>query len=273
MAGLFSCTVSSADVIHLKNGGMVRAEIIYEGKDYVKFEFRHGSGSISFSDIESIEREEPAVYHMRQGDYYLESRSFDDAIGEYSQALELDSALTEAKRGLEKAMRAKEEHKRAATKPGEKKGQAPKVDKYQQLVDLDLRKADLLSVLRHLSTIGGVNIIWDEGVLEGKRVTISVKRVPLLKAVEIILRNQELVYKAEPHGIWITTRERMLEADRITTLIYNARRGEVERLEKMVMKFLSEDGKVIVDKRRNILFITDRASSLKAISRVLEKID
>lgn len=273
---LCSCASARGDIIHLKNGGTVRGEIIYEGEDYVKFEFLHGSGTISFRDIESIEREEPTMYHLRQGHYYLESKAFDDAVEEYRRALELDPELTEAKRGLEKVRRAREEHERNLRRQrdgGEKPPQKRPVHKYKQLVDLDFQGADLVTVLRYLSTVGGVNIIWDERVLEGKRVTMALRRVPLVKAVELILRNQGLTYKVEPHGIWVTTRDRMREADRITTLIYSARAGDVERLQKVVSEFLSEDGKVIVDTHRNILFITDRASSLGTISRILEHID
>ena len=65
----------------------------------------------------------------------------------------------------------------------------------------------------------------------------------------------------------------MRDLDRITTLIYTARRGDIQRLETLVKEFLSEEGKVIVDRRRGILFITDRASALKSISRILEVVD
>ncbi len=268
---------SKADVIHLTNGGTVGCEITYEGEDYIKFKFLHGSGAIRVEDVESIEREEPFVYHIRQGDYYVESRSFDDAMEEYRLALKLKRGSKEARQGMEKVRNAKKEYERDLAEERDRSEQrsarVAEADKYQQRVDLDIKGADLVTVLRYLSQMVGVNIIWDEDVMTGKRVSISVNDIPLLKVLDIVLRNQGLVSKVDKHSIWVTTPERLRAADRVTTLIYKVKQGDAERLKEVVEQFLSEDGKVIIERRRNILFISDRASSLRVISRILQRVD
>ena len=102
-------------------------------------------------------------------------------------------------------------------------------EKAEQIVSVHFENAHIRSVLRYLSEVGGVNIVLDEQVFpedaqvsEGQtssRVTIDLDNLPLIQALEAILKGKTLRYRLEKNLIWITTPERMA-MERLETRIY-----------------------------------------------------
>ncbi len=102
-------------------------------------------------------------------------------------------------------------------------------EKADQIVSVHFENAHIRSVLRYLSEVGGVNIVLDEQVFpedaqvsEGQtssRVTIDLDNLPLIQALEAILKGKILRYRLEKNLIWITTPERMA-VERLETRIY-----------------------------------------------------
>ena len=52
--------------------------------------------------------------------------------------------------------------------------------------------------------------------------------------------------------------------------IHRARHGNIEQLKKMIEGLLSEKGKVLIDRQKNILFVSDRQDEMETIDKELE---
>ena len=112
-------------------------------------------------------------------------------------------------------------------------------EKTQQIVSVDFDNAHIRTVLKYLSGLSGLNIVLDESVFPvgeelmpgqtSPRLEIHLNNLPLIQALETILRVKNLVYRIEENLVWITTRERMA-MERLQTKVYDLLRavtGEV----------------------------------------------
>ncbi len=113
-------------------------------------------------------------------------------------------------------------------------------------ISIDFNEANLRDVLRYLAKIGEINIVLDEtvfskggevsgevsGEMGGKigenigeniispLVTIHLKEIPLIEALDIILRAKGLSYRLEQNIIWVTTAERIAAEEMVTKIYY-----------------------------------------------------
>ncbi len=87
--------------------------------------------------------------------------------------------------------------------------------KAKQIVpSIDFTDAKLKDVVEFLAVSNDINIIVDEAsVPTDERVTVHLKNIPLVEALDIILRTKGLKYRLEENIIWITSAERLLEED------------------------------------------------------------
>ncbi|MCM8813304.1 MAG: hypothetical protein NC924_05130 [Candidatus Omnitrophica bacterium] len=95
----------------------------------------------------------------------------------------------------------------------------------QQMVSVDFSDAQLQSVLDYLSRVSGINIVIDEAaVIRAGTLTIQMKEVSLLKALESILRSKGMGYRFEDGYIWVTSRENIVN-EGMETRVYKLSQG------------------------------------------------
>ncbi len=87
-------------------------------------------------------------------------------------------------------------------------------EKAKQLISITYENAHLRTVLTHLNRRSGINIVLDENVFPGEKdpkagITIHLKDIPLLEALDVILRSKGLRYTIVENIIWISTPERI----------------------------------------------------------------
>ncbi len=179
-----------------------------------------------------------------------------------------------------------------------------------QFISLDFQNAHLRKVLTYLSKVSGINIVLDESVFPPEaerektpapappageetapavptaavaveevtsgghaRVTIRLKDIPLIEALDVILRTKGLSYKIEENIIWITTEENLQAGDLITKT-YRPAGGisDVVDMLKKTVPFDTEkvedaevegpkDSYITADLTTSIIFITNTASN------------
>ncbi len=84
----------------------------------------------------------------------------------------------------------------------------------QVIPAIDFTEAQLKDVIEFLAVSNDINIVLDEKVVPpAETVTVHLKDMPLIEALDIILRTKGLKYRFEENIIWITTAERLLEED------------------------------------------------------------
>lgn len=213
-----------------------------------------------------------------------------------------------------------QERKEEKKEESRKKISAAKLElekKAGQLVSLDFEKAHLRKVLKYLSKVSEINIVLDENVFsadEGMekfqpaapavpepeiseeeekakpaltdispRVTIRLKDIPLIEALDVILRTKGLNYRMEENIIYITTEEN-LAAGKLVSKSYRPSGGMgniVDTLRKTVpfddnvegAEVAGPDGSsMVVDKTSGLIFITNTEMNQRLAEDIIRKL-
>lgn len=156
-------------------------------------------------------------------------------------------------------------------------------------LSLNFQNVDLRSVLQVIADFTDLNIITSDSV-QGS-LTLRLKDVPWDQALDIILQAKGLDMRKNGNVIWIApgdelaTRERLqLEAraqigdlEPLQTeslqINYHKAREIFDFLKSRDQTMLSRRGSVVFDERSNKIFVTDVASRLQALRRLVQEID
>ena len=92
-------------------------------------------------------------------------------------------------------------------------------------VNIDFNNAQLSKILEYLSKMSDINIIMDEAaVSRAGKLTILLKNVTLIQALESILRTKGLSYRFEDDFIWVSSRKNIAD-EALTTRVYYLSQG------------------------------------------------
>jgi len=136
-------------------------------------------------------------------------------------------------------------------------------------VSLDVREADVLSVVQALADLGDVQAIFDPDIK--CRLTLDVRELPLQRTLDLTLGACGLAAEREGRVLRVTTRARLTEEAKqqrtlkearersrpVTTTVVRLSYARAQELAPLVEKHLSPRGRVVFDSRTNTLFILD----------------
>ncbi|TVT47834.1 MAG: type IV pilus secretin PilQ [Denitromonas halophila] len=162
--------------------------------------------------------------------------------------------------------------------------------KYQgDKLSLNFQNIDVRSVLQVIADFTDFNIITSDTV-QGS-LTLRLKDVPWDQALDIILQSKGLDMRKHGNVIWIAPRDELAAREKLE-LEALAQIGDLEPLKtesfqinyhkaKEIFDFLkdknqtvlSKRGSVIVDERSNKVFVTDVATRLDDLRRLVQEID
>ncbi len=92
-------------------------------------------------------------------------------------------------------------------------------------VSIDFNNAQLSKILRYLSKVSGINIIMDEAaVSRSGQITILLKDLTLIQALESVLRTKGLSYRFEDDFIWVSSKENIAN-EALSTRVYHLSQG------------------------------------------------
>ncbi|QDF99080.1 secretin [Azoarcus sp. DD4] len=156
-------------------------------------------------------------------------------------------------------------------------------------LSLNFQNIDVRSVLQVIADFTNFNIITSDTV-QGS-LTLRLKDVPWDQALDIILQAKGLDMRKSGNVIWIAPGEELATREKLQ-LESKAQIGDLEPLQtesfqinyhkaKAIFDFLkskdntmlSKRGSVVVDDRSNKIFVTDVASRLAALRRLVTEID
>ncbi len=142
----------------------------------------------------------------------------------------------------------------------------------ETLIDIDLKEADVLDVLRLLAEVGGFNLVADPDV--SCSCTLKLTRVPWPQVLELVLKtcglgedrignNLVRVATMEQLRQEYEDRRRLEEEKRLSGPLKTTYRklnyARASELASVLPGFLSPRGSVAYDERTNTLIITDVA--------------
>jgi Secretin and TonB N terminus short domain. len=95
----------------------------------------------------------------------------------------------------------------------------------QKKVSVDFNEAQLSKIIEYLSNVSGINIVMDESaVSRSGSLSIHMKDITLVQALESVLRTKGLAYRFEENSIWVSTREGITNEE-LVTRIYHLSQG------------------------------------------------
>ncbi len=137
-------------------------------------------------------------------------------------------------------------------------------------VSLDFKDAEIQSVLRVIALKSGVNIVAGPEV-EG-RVTMRLKDVPWEKALAVLLKTYGYVFEKDQNIVRVTTSEN-LQKEPLETEAYILNYSKAAEIASAVSELLSERGRVKAVNRTNTIIVTDMASNLYNIRKIVRNLD
>jgi type IV pilus assembly protein PilQ len=156
-------------------------------------------------------------------------------------------------------------------------------------IDVDYQAANLRSVLRQLSEIGGVNLVLDPSVPSAAVVDIRLTQVPWDQVFDIVLRSAGLTIQLDGTVVRVLSRDaRMKELDdeakqrkvaeavpELETTRIRLNYATAEAMTKLVKdaRLVSDRGTIEFEPRANLLIVKDAPRNLEDVRALLEELD
>lgn len=144
-------------------------------------------------------------------------------------------------------------------------------------IDLDLRQMDMLAVMKFLAEQGDLNIVTGKNV--GGRVTLSLKDVTILDALDIIALTSELAYVVQNRVIHVMTEadyQRLFGASfadqrRVETLYLQ--HADAANVAAVLGNMKSTVGRVVADPQTRTLVLIDVPEKLEPMVAAAQNMD
>ena len=143
-----------------------------------------------------------------------------------------------------------------------------------QKISITFKDTDMREVLNILAYKSGINIVAGEDV-QGK-VSVQLKDVPWEQALDVILKTYNFTFRREGNMIRVMSLQRSLEEENkvpMTTRILPLNFAEVDALKDSLSKMLTKRGTITVDKRTNVLIVTDIPEAVDMVEKAAAKLD
>jgi len=167
-------------------------------------------------------------------------------------------------------------------------------------LSFNFQNVEVRSALQAIADISGLNIITSDSV--GGNLTLRLKEVPWDQALDVVLQAKGLDMRKNGNVLWIAPKEELLTKEKLE-LEQRAQIAELEPLRSEIFQLnyqkaesfrtvfgldvnggggttgdqkrtiLSKRGSAIIEPRTNQLFVTDIASKLDDIRKLIQKVD
>src|SRR5215467_5162082 len=156
-------------------------------------------------------------------------------------------------------------------------------------IDVDYQGANLRTVLRQLSDIGGVNLVIDPSVPLNAPVDLKLTQVPWDQVLDVILKTTQLTYQVDGPVVRVLTRDALTKEKHAIEDEKKASQAAVDLATARIrlnyanaanVKKLLEQGRVVtergtvdVDERTNMLIVKDTTQNIDEIRQLLSDLD
>jgi type IV pilus assembly protein PilQ len=156
-------------------------------------------------------------------------------------------------------------------------------------IDVDYQAANLRTVLRQLSEIGGINLVIDPSVPTAASVDLKLTQVPWDQVMDVILKSSGLTYQLDGTVLRVLTREaRTKELDDeakqkkageaapdLNTLRLRLNYATASAVTKLLedARLVSERGTVEFEERTNMVIIKDLPKNIEEMQVLVAELD
>lgn len=144
-------------------------------------------------------------------------------------------------------------------------------------ISLDLKGMDVVEVIKMLAAKGNLNVVLGTDV-KGK-VTIFLKSVNLMDALDIILISNNLAYDRRGSIIYIMSQrdyERMYGekyAEKKEAMTFRMKYAKAAEVGKALSQLKTKVGKIIIDESSNTIVVMDNPSTVAQMADTIQSID
>lgn len=144
-------------------------------------------------------------------------------------------------------------------------------------ISLDLKGMDIVEVIKMLAAKGNLNVVLGTDV-KGK-VTIFLKSVNLMDALDIILISNNLAYDKRGNIIYIMSQrdyERMYGekyAEKKEAMTFRMKYAKAADVGKALNQLKTKVGKIIIDESSNTIVIMDNPSAIAQMADTIQSLD
>lgn len=137
-------------------------------------------------------------------------------------------------------------------------------------ITVNFKEADIRAVLNYLSEVSGVDIVPAPDV--AGPVTLKLTDKPWNVALDIIVKNYGYAYEREGNIIRVVTVS-SLQQEELSTEVMSLNYASAEDAQAAVTDMLTARGKLTFDSRSNSLIVTDLATNIYKIKKVIDQLD
>ncbi|WP_342118605.1 type IV pilus secretin PilQ [Pseudoduganella sp. OTU4001] len=160
-------------------------------------------------------------------------------------------------------------------------------------LSFNFQNVEVRAALQAIADISGLNIITSDSV--GGNLTLRLKEVPWDHALDVVLQAKGLDMRKNGNVLWIAPKEELLTKEKLE-LEQRAQIADLEPLKSEIFqlnyqkaeafktvfgidggdaknRILSKRGSAIIEPRTNQLFVTDIASKLEEVRKLIQKTD
>jgi len=156
------------------------------------------------------------------------------------------------------------------------KEEEPKIsilDIYTEPISLNIFEEDVVNVIRGLSELTGIDVIFDDSVT-GK-LTLNLKNKTFREAIELILMNKGLSYTERSNTLIIAAKDVIEGYKKPITKIYELKNASAGEAKGILDGYKTEGSKVniVADARMNTLIVTGTNEEIEKVEGIIGTID
>jgi len=152
---------------------------------------------------------------------------------------------------------------------GASSGASTMEERMQQIITVEYKDADLVSVLRSLALTYRLNLLTGPDI-KGK-VTINLQEITVEKALEAILKANGLLYSLKEGVIYVTSGDPSLVDTK--TEVIQLKYLTATQAQNMSRKMLSPKGDMKINESANNMIVTDFEDNIGKIRKLIEEVD
>ncbi|MBU4602860.1 secretin and TonB N-terminal domain-containing protein, partial [bacterium] len=147
------------------------------------------------------------------------------------------------------------------------------LDIYTDPINLNIFEEDVVNVIRGLSELTGIDVIFDDSVT-GK-LTLNLKNKTFREAIELILMNKGLSYTERSNTLIIAAKDVIEGYKKPITRIYELKNASAEAAKIILDGYKPEGSKVniVADARMNTLIVTGTNEEIEKVEGIIGTID
>ncbi len=144
----------------------------------------------------------------------------------------------------------------------------------EKLITLEAENVEIISVLNSIAEQAESNLVISKNI--SGVVTLKLKDVPVTRALDSVLKQNNYLYSFEDGMINVYSYEDMKQQDRfskVMTRVYTLRNADVADLQRILLSMKSARGRIELNEKANQVVVSDTQEKIEEIEIAIQRLD